>query len=484
MAVTFKETYGLFIGGEFTPALSGETFDVFNPATGEKLAAAAKAEAADVDRAVKAAWSAFPQWAAMNVRDRSELLWAISDIVEENLEYLTEIETLNNGKLLREARCDIEDVVDQFRYFASCIRSGEGSYVDQGDGNFNILKREPLGVVGQIVPWNYPLSMACWKIAPAMAAGNCIVIKPASSTPLSLLIFAELVQSVIPAGVLNIVTGGGGSCGEALAAHPDIRKIAFTGSTAVGAKIGAIAGGNIIPSTLELGGKSAQILFPDCQWDRALDSVCEGILSNAGQICSAGSRAFIHADIYDEFVQALTERFQAVKVGNGMDDESEMGPVIDSHQLEVILDYVTIGKAEGARLATGGNRKCGGDFDKGYFMEPTLFADVTNQMRIAQEEIFGPVLACIRFTDEKEVIDMANDSPYGLAGSVWTQDINRGIRVAGAIGAGLVWINAFGLYPAGTSFGGYKKSGYGREAHKTTLDSYSQMKSIFVATAE
>lgn len=475
-----ERNYGLFIGGSFCEAASGQRFDVYNPATGEKISEVAKGDAQDVDKAVKAAWRAFPKWRETSVRERSEILWEIAGLMQAHLEEFSVIETCNNGKLLRESRADMEDVIDQFRYFSACIRSEEGGYTEHGNGCVNILKREPLGVVGQIVPWNYPLSMACWKIAPALAAGNCIVLKPASNTPLSVLEFARLTKGVLPDGVLNIVPGGGKTCGEALASHPEIRKVAFTGSTEVGERIGAIAGGRAVPSTLELGGKSAHIVFSDCQWEAALDAVCEGILSNAGQICSAGSRLFLQRDIYEPFLRDLTVRFQMVKVGDGMDEASEMGPVIDGRQLDSILEYVKIGVAEGARLLTGGKRITAPPLDKGYFVEPTLLADVDNGMRVAQEEIFGPVLAVIPFAEEEEAIRMANDSPYGLAGGVWTQDIDRGFRVANGVEAGLLWINTFDQYPAGTSFGGYKRSGYGREAHKSTLNSYSQLKSIFI----
>ncbi len=484
MDIKLEKMYGLFINGEFVPAQSGRTFKTCNPATGEVLAQIAMASADDVDCAVKAAWAAFSSWKKTTARERSEIMWKIADIVEENLEYFSTIETLDNGKTLEEARADITDVVDQFRYFAGCIRTDEGSYVEQDNHGFNIIRKEPLGVVAQIVPWNYPLSMAGWKMAPALAAGNCIVIKPASNTPLSLLEFARLAGKELPNGVLNVVTGSGHDCGEALTAHPGIRKVAFTGSTDVGTGVGETAGKNMIPFTLELGGKSAHIIFPDCQWDRALNAVKGGILGCAGQICSAGSRLFVHKDIYDKFVEELADCFAKVRVGNGLESGIEMGPLVDERQMETVLKYIDIGIKEGARLVTGGRRITEKFYNEGFFIEPTLFADVTNHMRIAQEEIFGPVLSAIPFTSEKEVIEMANDSPYGLAGGVWTQDINRGIRVVSQIDAGLMWLNTFDMYPAGTPFGGYKKSGFGREAHKMTMEEYFQVKTIYVSIEE
>ncbi len=474
--------YDLWIDGGFTPPLSGKTFPAYNPATGEKLADIAAAEAADVDKAVKAAWKAFPDWAAISSRERSDILLAIAKVLEDHFDFLVEVETLNNGKPLEESRWDVWDAIDEFRYFASCIRAEEGSYIEHSATSFNILRREPIGVVAQIVPWNYPLCMGCWKLAPALAAGDCIVFKPASNTPISVLELARLIGPLLPPGVLNILPGGGRTCGEALVQHPDIRKVAFTGSTEIGARIGEIAGKNVIPSTLELGGKSAHIIFPDCQWERALGAVCMGIICNAGQVCSAGSRLFLHRDIYDEFLADLVKKFQNIKVGNGLDPETKMGPVIDENQMKTILHYIDIGVKEGARLATGGKRILSPPYDKGHFIEPTILADADNRMRVAQEEIFGPVLVVIPFSGEQEVIDMANDSLYGLAGGVWTQDINRGFDVAKGIETGTVWINEFGPAPAGSAFGGYKKSGYGREVHKQVLEHYSQVKNIYIST--
>lgn len=484
MSITLKETYGMYINGEFVPAVSGKTFDSINPATGEKLASIASGDKSDVDKAVTAAWKAFEAWGKTTTRERSEILWTISNIIEENVEYLSEIETMDNGKTIEESRWDIYDAVDEFRYFASCIRTDEGLYVEHNNDAFSIIRREPLGAVGQIVPWNYPICMGCWKLAPALAAGNCIVFKPASNTSISILELAKLLNDVLPAGVLNIVTGSGRVLGNALSEHKGINKIAFTGSTEVGRSIGAKAGQNIIPSTLELGGKSAHIVFPDCQWERALRSVQSNILLNCGQICCAGSRLFVHEDIYDKFMAELAKNFDAVKVGNGLDPEARMGPVIDEMQMNKILDYIDIGIKEGVRIAAGGKRLSGPEYDNGFFIAPTILADVDNKMRVAQEEIFGPVLVAIKFTDEADVIAMANDSCYGLAGGVWSQDINRAMRVAKALQAGTIWVNEFGITPTGSPFGGYKDSGYGREVHKQVLEHYTQCKNILVNTAE
>lgn len=483
-SVALQKEYGMFIGGQFVPSVSGKVFSTINPATGEKLADVASGCAEDVDQAVAAAWEAFPAWAGLDPKERAQILFAAADRLEENTGLLATVETLDNGKPLIESEFDIADIVDQFRYFASCLRADEGKCVYYGQNAFSILQKEPFGVVGQIIPWNFPLSIAGWKLAPALAAGNCCVIKPASLTSLSILELAKLLQDILPAGVLNIVTGSGSVVGSAISKHPRIRKLSFTGSTAVGKEIGMAAGNSIIPSTLELGGKSANIVFADAQFERALIGVCAGILYNQGQVCSAGSRAFVQEDIYDRFVAGLIEKFSKVKVGNGLAEDTVMGPIVSAQQLKTNLDYIEVGKQEGARLAFGGNRLIGGEFEKGFYLEPTLFVDATNAMRIAQEEIFGPVLTVIKFKTEAEVVALANDSRYGLAGGVWSQDINKAIRVARGVQTGTMYVNEYGPIPGGSAFGGYKDSGFGREVCKETLDAYRQTKNIYVCLNE
>ena len=484
MNFKFQDKYDLFIGGEFVPAESGKYFPSYNPATGEKNSEVAFAETADIDKAVKAAQAAFPAWAAFSPIERGLVLLKIADIIDANAEMLATAETMDNGKPLGQALGDISCAADQFRYFAGCMRAEEGAYVPYDKDSFSILSREPLGVVGQIIPWNFPLSSGSWKLAPALAAGNCCVFKPASATSISILILADLIKDVLPKGVLNIVTGKGSVTGMGIATHPGIRKIAFTGSTEIGAQMGSIAGQRIVPSTMELGGKSANVVFDDCQWDRAVDGAMGAMLYNQGEVCGAGSRLLLQDTIYDRFVEALAKKFEAVRVGNGLDPDTDMGPIIDDKQLEKILSYIEIGKAEGARLVTGGHRKTGGIYDKGLFVEPTIFADVTNDMRIAREEIFGPVLSVIKFHNEQEAIDIMNDSDYGLAGGVWTQDINKALRVARSAQTGTVWVNHYGPIPSGCAYGGYKNSGYYREVGKEALMHYSQVKNIYINMVE
>ena len=480
----FKSRYDLFIGGEFVKPLSGEYFPSFNPATGEKNAEVAFGQAADVDRAVKAAQAAFPAWAKFSPIEREHVLLKIADIIDANAQTLAVCETLDNGKPVGQALGDISCAADQFRYFAGCMRAEEGNYVPYDKDSFSILYREPLGVVGQIIPWNFPLSSGSWKLAPALAAGNCVVFKPASATSISILVLAELIKDVLPHGVLNIVTGKGSVTGNAIASHPGIRKIAFTGSTEVGAGIGRIAGGRIVPSTMELGGKSANVVFEDCQWDRAVDGAMGAMLYNQGEVCGAGSRLLLQDTIYDRFLEALIKKFEAAKVGNGLDPDTDVGPIIDENQLKKIMSYIEIGKQEGARLVTGGHRLTDGAYAKGFFVEPTIFADVDNKMRIAQEEIFGPVLSVIKFHTEEEAIAIMNDSRYGLAGGVWSQDINRALRVARAAQTGTVWVNHYGPIPSGCAYGGYKDSGYYREVGKEALMHYSQVKNIYINMVE
>ena len=392
---------------------------------------------------------------------------------------------MDNGKPIRETMAiDVPYSSDHFRYFAGAIRTEEGS-AKVLDGNFlSLVLQEPIGVVGQIVPWNFPLLMAAWKLAPALAAGDCVVLKSSSATPLSALVLMELIGDLLPAGVVNVITGKGSKSGQYMLEHPGFRKLAFTGSTEVGLDVGKAAAEKLIPSTLELGGKSANIYFDDCQWDMALDGLQLGILFNQGQVCCAGSRVFVQEGIYDKFVAAAVDAFQKIRVGDPLDPNTQMGSQINEGQLKKIMSYIDIAKQEGATIACGGAPCTEGVCAKGSFMQPTLITNVTNDMRVAQEEIFGPVAVVIKFKTEEEVIAMANDSIYGLGGAVWTRDLNRAIRVSRGIETGRMWVNTYNQIPAGAPFGGYKHSGIGRETHKVILSHYTQQKNIMINLGE
>ena len=483
--VTLQDTYQLFIGGQWRDASDGAVFKTKCPADGEILAECAQATREDVDAAVQAAWKAFETWKNVSVNERAAILNKIADIIDENKEFLAMVESLDNGKPIRETMAvDIPLSAQHFRYFAGCIMAEEGSANMLGTDTMSLILREPIGVVGQIVPWNFPFLMAAWKLAPVLASGCCTVFKPSSTTSLSVLELARLIQDVIPAGVFNVITGSGGKSGQYMLEHPGFRKLAFTGSTEVGRDVALAAAQKLIPATLELGGKSANIFFEDCKWDMAMDGLQMGILFNQGQVCCAGSRVFVQEGIYDKFVEEAVKRFNAVKVGPSWDPETQMGAQIDEGQLKKILDYVEIGKKEGATVACGGVRADEGELAKGCFMHPTLLTNVTNNMRVAQEEIFGPVAVIIKFKDEADVIAMANDSVYGLGGAVWTRDINRAIRVSRAIETGRMWVNTYNSIPEGAPFGGYKESGIGRETHKVMLEHYTQMKNIMINLSE
>jgi len=480
-----QNRYQLFIGGQWRDASGGEFFTTKCPANGEKLAECAQAAKEDVDDAVREAWKAFETWRKVPTSERAAILNKIADIIDANTEHLAMVESLDNGKPIRETMAiDIPLSAKHFRYFAGCIMSEEGSANILDEQFLSLILREPIGVVGQIVPWNFPFLMAAWKLAPVLAAGCCSVFKPSSDTSLSVLEFARLIQDVIPKGVFNVITGSGSKSGQYMLDHKGFRKLAFTGSTEVGRQVALAAADRLIPATLELGGKSANIFFPDCNWEQAIDGLQLGILFNQGQVCCAGSRVFVHEDIYDKFLEDAAKAFNNVKVGVSWDPETQMGSQINERQLEKILSYVEIGKQEGARLICGGERITEGELAKGCFMRPTLLADVTNDMRVAQEEIFGPVACILKFRDEDEVIRMANDNAYGLGGAVWTRDLNRAIRVSRGIETGRMWVNTYNQIPEGSPFGGYKESGIGRETHKVILEHYTQMKNIMINLSE
>lgn len=450
MKANLDARYDLYINGQWVPASDGKVFTAYNPATGEKLAECAEATKEDVDSAVKAAWAAFPAWRDMGIAERAGILEKIADIIDENAELLATIESMDNGKPIRETMAiDVPYSSDHFRYFAGAIRVEEGK-ASVLDGNMmSLILREPIGVVGQIVPWNFPFLMAAWKLAPALAAGNCIVFKPSSTTSLSVLTLVKLIGHLLPPGVLNVVTGGGSRSGQYMLDHPGFRKLAFTGSTEVGLDVAKAAADKLIPATLELGGKSANIYFDDCKWDMAIDGLQLGILFNQGQVCCAGSRVFVQEGIYDKFVEAAVKAFNSVNVGDPLDPNTQMGAQVDQGQLRKIMSYVNLAKEEGATIACGGEPYTDGACANGSFMKPTLIVNATNDMRVAQEEIFGPVAVVIKFKTEEEVIAMANDSVYGLGGAVWTRDINRAIRVARGVETGRMWVNTYNQIPSG-----------------------------------
>ncbi len=476
---TIQPSYKLFIDGEFVGAEGGASLDVFNPATGEKISKIADASKADVDRAVAAARKAFESFRRTSVYERSALLNKIADVLEQNAEFIATVETIDNGKPIRETRAvDVAWSIEHFRYFAGVILGEEGSANMLKERYLSIVLREPIGVVGQIVPWNFPFLMGAWKLAPLLAAGDTCVFKPSSETSLSILEFIRLIAPLLPKGVINVVTGKGSKAGEFVRTHKGLDKLAFTGSTEVGRGIALAAAQKIIPATLELGGKSANIIFDDCDFDVAIDGVQLGILFNQGQVCCAGSRIFVQEGIYDKFVPALVEKFKRIKVGDPLDPNTQMGCQINKKQADKILEYVKIGVEEGAKIAVGGKRHSAGET----FVEPTLLVDVRNDMRVAQEEIFGPVGVVIKFKDQDELVRMANDSLYGLGGAVFTRDIAKALTVARLLETGRVWVNTYNQIHAGAPFGGYKESGIGRETHKMILDHYTQTKNIYINT--
>ncbi|WP_445496896.1 aldehyde dehydrogenase family protein [Photorhabdus sp. SF281] len=479
------KSYKMLIGGQWVDSVSKETTKSYNPATGELLAEYASGNAEDVDLAVSAAKKAFSAWSQTSPIERQAVLLKIADLLEVEQERFAILESLDSGKPLNESRnMDLPASIDQFRYFAGVIRAhtDEASVLDSN--TLSLVIREPIGVVGQVIPWNFPLLMAAWKLAPALAAGNTIVINPATMTPITLLELGRILNKVLPAGVVNIVTGRGSVVGQAILDHEDVEKVAFTGSTRVGYTVAEAAAKKLIPATLELGGKSANIIFPDANMKKAVKYAAKAILLNQGQACESGSRLFLHKDIHDEFLNSLKTEFESVRVGDPLEKETQMGSQISQEQMEKILSYVDIAKKEGATILTGGKRITGEGYDDGFFIQPTIIINATNEMQVAREEIFGPVLTVIPFSTEDDVIRMANDSDYGLGGAVWTQDINRALRVSKAVKTGRMWVNTYHELPAHAPFGGYKKSGLGRETHKMMLDSYTQVKNIYIKTSE
>ncbi len=488
--ITFKERYDNFIGGEYRPPVKGMYFENVSPVTGEAFCEIARSTKEDVQLAVDAANLAKEAWGKTSVAERANILNEIANRMEKNLEKLAIAETWDNGKAIREPlAADLPLAVDHFRYFAGVIRAQEGgiSQIDHDTVAYHF--HEPLGVVGQIIPWNFPLLMATWKLAPALAAGNCVVLKPAEQTPASIHVFLEIIHDLLPPGVLNVVNGFGVEAGKPLATNPGIDKVAFTGETTTGRLIMQYASENIIPVTLELGGKSPNIFFEDVmdKEDGFLDKAIEGFTMfalNQGEVCTCPSRALIHESIYDEFMERAIERVKQIKLGHPLDTTTMMGAQASTEQMEKITSYLEIGKQEGAEVLIGGSiNKLEGELTNGYYVEPTIFKG-HNEMRIFQEEIFGPVLSVTTFKDKEEALEIANNTLYGLGSGVWTRNINTAYRFGREIQAGRVWTNTYHQYPAHAAFGGYKNSGIGRENHKMMLSHYQQTKNLLVSYSE
>ncbi|MBC2884263.1 aldehyde dehydrogenase family protein [Ochrobactrum sp. CM-21-5] len=483
----FAKRYGNFIGGKWVEPKSGRYFENTSPVNGQVLCEVARSEAADVEAALDAAHAAREAWGRTSVAERALILNRIADRIEENLPALAAAETWDNGKPIRETtNADLPLAVDHFRYFAGVIRAQEGSISEIDHDTVAYHFHEPLGVVGQIIPWNFPILMATWKLAPALAAGNCVVLKPAEQTPASILVLMELIADLLPPGVINIVNGFGLEAGKPLASSPRIAKIAFTGETTTGRLIMQYASQNLIPVTLELGGKSPNIFFKDvtAEDDDFLDKAIEGFVMfalNQGEVCTCPSRALVHEAIYDKFMERAIKRVEAIVQGDPLDPATMIGAQASSEQLEKILSYLDIGKQEGAEVLTGGERNVlSGDLAGGYYVKPTVFKG-NNKMRIFQEEIFGPVVSVATFKDDAEALSIANDTLYGLGAGIWTRDGTRAYRFGRAIQAGRVWTNCYHAYPAHAAFGGYKQSGIGRENHLKMLDHYQNTKNMLVS---
>lgn len=486
-SIVIRPKYDNFIGGSWVPPVRGQYFSNPTPVTGRPLCEVARSTSEDIEKALDAAHAAKDSWGKTSPADRAQVLNKIADRIEERLQVLAMVETLDNGKPIRETRAaDLPLAVDHFRYFAGCVRAQEGSICEIDHTTYAYHFHEPLGVVGQIIPWNFPLLMAVWKLAPALAAGNCVVLKPAEQTPMGMMVMAEIIGDLLPPGVLNVVNGFGVEAGKPLASNKRIAKVAFTGETTTGRLIMQYAAENLIPVTLELGGKSPNIFFADvmAEDDAFFDKALEGFAMfalNQGEVCTCPSRALIQESIYDRFMERALARVKTMKQGHPLDPETMVGAQASNDQLEKILSYIDIGQKEGAKVLTGGHRaKLGGELESGYYVEPTIF-EGHNKMRVFQEEIFGPVVSVTTFKTEEEALEIANDTLYGLGAGLWTRDGNRAFRVGRAVQAGRVWTNCYHLYPAHAAFGGYKQSGIGRENHKMMLDHYQQTKNLLVS---
>ncbi len=477
----FTEQPKMLIGGKTADAVSGESFEVIDPSTGEAFTEVPRGDVADVDAAVAAAREAFEdrRWAGLRPGKKTEILFKVADLIKRNIPELAQIESLDSGKPVKLASGEIWAAAEAFRYYAGWPTKYHGETNPTDDNMFSYSLREPLGVCGGIIPWNFPMIMAAWKVAPALAFGNTVVLKPAEQTPLTAIRLAQLcLEAGVPEGVVNVVTGLGPQAGQALAQHENVDKIAFTGSTEVGRKILHASESNLKRVTLELGGKSPNIVFADANLRRASKGSMNGVFLNSGQICTAGSRILVESSIHDQFVESLVEATETMKVGPALEEDTGMGPVVSKEQLDRVTGYIDIGRSEGAEVATGGGVPS--DLDGGYFVQPTIFTGVRNDMRIAQEEIFGPVAAVIKVDDVDEAIAVANDTIYGLAAAIWTESLSTAHRVARGIRAGTVWVNTAGLYDPAISFGGYKQSGFGRELGRHSMETYTQTKSVWV----
>jgi len=474
------KTYQNYVNGQWIPSSTGETFPVFDPSTEEVIAQVAAASASDVDKAVKAARAAFDSgpWPATTAQDRGRILFKLAEKIRQNQPMLAELESRNTGKPIVEAEYDIGDVATCFEYYGGLANKVNGSVMPVPANALSFTLREPVGVAGQIIPWNYPLLMAAWKLAPALAAGCTCVLKPAEQTPLTALEFANwLEEAGLPPGVVNVVNGVGEVAGAALVSHPGVDKIAFTGSAAVGKIIVKSAADTLKRVTLELGGKSPNVFFADADWEAAVDGALFGVFINQGEVCSAGSRILVEKKIYPKFVEAMTEKAKRIKLGAPLDRDTKMGPLVSKEQYDRVTSYMEIGKKE-AKTAIGGGRPKA--FAKGFYVEPTIFYDVDNSARIAREEIFGPVASVIPFENEADAIKIANDTPYGLAGAVWTRDIFKAFRIVKSMRAGIIWVNHMQPTYVEAPWGGYKQSGFGRELGPWGLEEYLETKQVYV----